>query len=312
VPPAKTVRRLERLLVVVPYIVRHPGTRIDELSGLFGVSQTDLTQDLNLLFMTGLPPYTPADLIDVDIEDGRVWIRMADYFSKPVRLTRNEALALFLRGKALLGTGLPEADALRSALGKIEEHLGPDVLGALRVEVEGGGTPETLEAVRQAASGSDRLEIDYYSASRDETTTRMIDPEQVFAALGNWYAVAWCHRAKAERLFRVDRIRAVRATGERFEPRGLLGAGRPLYARGKEDIHVRLRLGKAAEWVAEYYEVDRAVRRGGKLEVTIPTKDLTWVAKLLLRLGAEAEVLGPKELVDLTRRLADQTLVLYR
>ena len=112
--------RLRRLLAAVPYIIRHPGVRVSEVASLFGLAERDLLQDLNLLFMSGLPPYGPGDLIDVDVAEGRVWIGMADYFARPVRLTRSEALALYLKGKALLGApGLEEAPALRSALDKL-------------------------------------------------------------------------------------------------------------------------------------------------------------------------------------------------
>ena len=78
--------------------------------------------------------------------------------------------------------------------------------------------PEFLEAVRTAAEHDQRLEIDYWSAGRDELTTRRIDPTAVFFALGEWYVDAYCHRAAGDRLFRVDRIRGVRPTGEHFEP----------------------------------------------------------------------------------------------
>src|SRR6266496_2345791 len=67
----------------------------------------------------------------------------------------------------------------------------------------------------------------------------------------------------AERLFRVDRIRSARPTGEHFEPRGLHGAGRPLYTRSERDRPVRLRLGPAARWVVEYYETEHVQTLGG-------------------------------------------------
>jgi proteasome accessory factor C len=311
-PPAKTAERLRRLLALVPYAVRHPGTSVEELARVFDVDQGDLLNDLNLLFVTGLPPYGPGDLVDVQIEGGRVWISMADHFSRPVRLTRGEALALYLGAAALLGTEGPEAQALEDALKKLRHALGGEGLEELHVEVEQtAGRRGPLEAVRVAAESQERLEIDYYSASRDEVTTRQIDPEQVFSAIGNWYVVAWDRRSDQERMFRVDRIRDVRPTGETFEPRGLLGQGRPLYDRGAEDVRVRLLLHPGARWVAEYYEVEGASERGPDLEVVLPAKDLAWVAKLILRLGGEAEVLDPPELRDLAREAADQALGLY-
>jgi proteasome accessory factor C len=125
--------------------------------------------------------------------------------------------------------------------------------------------------------------------------------------------VAWDHLSGDERLFRVDRIRAVRPTGETFEPRGLLGAGRPLYTRSSRDISVRLVLGPSTRWVAEYYQTEASVQHAdGSMEVTLPAKDLAWVAKLILRLGGEARVLEPPELVEMVADAARRTLALYR
>jgi proteasome accessory factor C len=313
VPPSRMAVRLQRLLAVVPYVISHPGTPLPELSQVFGVGEADLTADLNLLFLTGLPPYTPGDMVDVEIEDGRVWIRMADHFSRPVRLTRAEATALYLKGTELLGaSGLPETDALRSALDKLAEGLGPEILGELKAEIGDPGLPGPLEAVRDAVAAREPVEIDYYSASRDEVGARRIDPEQLFSAMGNWYVVAWDHRADAERMFRLDRIREVRPTGERFDPRGLAGLGRELYTPSPQDVLVRLRLRPGARWVAEYYQMAEATEKDGAMEVTFPTKDLAWVAKLILRLGGEAEVLEPSDLRQLARAAAEEALAGYR
>ncbi len=283
---------------------------------MFDADEHELLDDLNLLFMSGLPPYGPGDLIDVDVSEGRVWIGMADYFARPVRLTRSEALSLYLKGKALLGApGLEEAPALRSALEKLERVLGPDLLEGLagRVEVgTGANTARNLAAVRRAAERHERVEIEYYTASRGELATRAIEPEHVFSAMGNWYAVAWDLRSNEERLFRADRVRAVTPTGETFEPRGLAGAGRPLYTRSERDIPVRLLLGPGARWVVEYYATsDARTHDDGSIEVTLPTKDLPWLAKLIIRLGGEAKVLAPPELADMVRRTAQATLALY-
>jgi proteasome accessory factor C len=303
--------------VVVPYLVKHPGTSIEELTRLFNVSQKDLLSDLNLLFVSGLPPYGPGDLIEVDVDDeGRVWVDMANYFARPLRLTRSEALALFLRGKELVGApGLPEAAALESALAKLGERLGPDTLGGVEGRVEAAsatGPSDVLDQLRQAAADHERVEVEYYAASRDETSTRNIDPEEVFTSLGNWYVVAWDVGADGERMFRVDRVKGVRQTGERFQPRGLVGAGRPMYSRSREDVPVRLLLRTGARWVAEYYETLDITEREDGLEVTIPARQLAWVVKLLLRLGGEATVLDPPELRKQVQEAARETLARYR
>lgn len=313
--PPKASERLRRLLVVVPYLVRHPGTAVSDAAELFGTSEADLLADLDLLFVSGLPPYGPGDLIDVDIQDGRIWIGMADYFARPLRMTRSEALAIYVRATALAGVpGLDEAQALSTALAKLARGLGPDALGELpdRVGAAAGRVVETLGTLRDAASAHERLRIEYYAASGAETTEREIDPEEVFFAVGNWYVAAWDHLSAQERLFRADRIRSVVATGEPFEPRGLQGAGRPLYTPGRDDVSVTLRLGPDARWMAEYYETGRQTEvEGGELEVELSAGRLEWLERLLLRLGTNAQVVAPAELKDRVRELASRTKERY-
>ena len=260
------------MLVIVPYLVQHPGSELSEVAKGFDVPVDRLRRDLDLLFMSGLPPYGPGDLIEVDVdEDDRIWISMAAHFARPLRLSRGEALALYLRGTELLGTaGLPDATALASALEKLRTSLGPETLGdAERIEMADPGAPiEALDPIREAS--------------------------------------------RERRRVRVDRIRRVEPTGERFSPRGLEGAGRSLYTPSDEDVSVRLRLAPAARWIAEYYTItDEQERADGSLDITLPARTLGWVARLLLRAGSDAIVLEPPELTVEVAALARSTLDRY-
>ena len=313
----KTSDRLGRMLAIVPYLVQHPGSALDDVAAAFGVAPAQLRRDLDLLFMSGLPPYGPGDLIDVDVdEDGHIWISMADHFSRPLQLTRIEALAVYLRGTELLALpGMPDAPSLAKALEKLRGSLGADALREAegRIEVaRRGAAPEHLDLLREAARTHERLAIEYFAASTGEWTTREIDPEEVFSGMGHWYVAAWDVDADAERLFRADRVRRAEPTGETFAPRGLQGAGRDLYSPTGEDVSVRLRLRPAARWIAEYYATtELEEREDGGVEVTLPARQLGWVARLLLRVGEDAEVVEPPELRDEVRRLARETLAAY-
>jgi proteasome accessory factor C len=306
------------MLAIVPYLVQHPGSVLDDVAVLFAVEADQLRRDLDLLFLSGLPPYGPGDLIDVDVdEDDQIWITMADHFARPLRLTRNEALALYLRATELVATpGLPEAPALQSALRKLRDSLGPETLGeaAARIEIAARGTrsPQHLDALRAASRNHRRVRIDYFATSTGEWTTRTIEPEEVFADLGNWYTAAWDVAAEDERLFRVDRMRQATVTQETFRPRGLAGAGRELYRPGDADVPVRLRLRPGARWIAEYYATTDPIEHDeDSLDVTLPARQLGWVAGLLLRVWPDAEVLEPSELTEQVRDVARRTLARY-
>jgi len=305
------------MLAIVPYLVQHPGSALTEVAKAFGVPPSQLRRDLDLLFMSGLPPYGPGDLIDVDVdEDGHIWISMADHFSRPLRLTRIEALAVYLRGTELLATpGMPDAPTLAKALEKLRSSLGAEKLREAdgRIEIgRGGRAPEYLDVLREAGRAHERLSIEYFAASTGEWSRREIEPEEVFSGMGHWYVAAWDVGADAERLFRVDRVRSAVPTGERFSARGLRGAGRDLYSPTSEDVAVRLRLRPAARWIAEYYATtDIEEKDDGGVEVTLPARQLGWVARLLLRVGDDAAVVEPKDLLEETRRLARETLARY-
>jgi proteasome accessory factor C len=297
------------MLVVVPYLVKHPGTPLADAARLFDADERVLRRDLELLQMAGLPPYLPGDLIEVDIDaDDSVWIRMADHFARPLRITRQEAMAVRLRAAELLATpGVPEAPDLASAVAKLDEALGASAL----VAVGAGDPPRLLDAVRSASADHQRIKIAYVDAG-GERSERVVDPESVFADTGHWYVTAWDTGADGERLLRVDRILELEPSGETFPPRGLQGAGRPLYSPGPHDVPVRLRLDPDARWVSEYYATSEVVELGdGVVEATLPAGDLEQIARLLLRLGPGAEVLEPPGLADRVRALARQALARY-
>jgi proteasome accessory factor C len=306
------------MLAIVPYLVQHPGSALTDVATAFGVAPAQLRRDLDLLFMSGLPPYGPGDLIDVDVdEDGHIWISMADHFSRPLQLTRIEALAVYLRGTELLALpGMPDAPSLAKALEKLRSSLGAEALGEAEGRIEiarRGRAPEHLEILRDAARAHERLSIDYFAASTGEWSHREIEPEEVFSGMGHWYVAAWDVDADAERLFRADRVRSAVSTDETFSPRGLRGAGRDLYSPTGEDVAVRLRLRPAARWIAEYYATTELEEQDdGGVEVTLPARQLGWVARLLLRVGDDAIVVEPTELRDEVRWLARETIARYR
>ena len=134
---------------------------------------------------------------------------------------------------------LPEAPALASAVAQAARRARSrhGRRRATRSRPRKPGRPaEHLETLRRAAREHERLTIEYFAGSTGEWSTRDIEPEEVFSAMGNWYVAAWDVGADDERLFRADRIRAVASPGSTFEPRGLEGAGRALYTPTGEEV----------------------------------------------------------------------------
>jgi proteasome accessory factor C len=291
---APAAERLGRLLAIVPWVAAQDGPPMAEVCRRFGVGEKELVEDLNLLFMCGVYPFTPDVLIDVDVTEGRVWIRMADYFRRPLRLSPQEGLALVSAGSALLSVPGADADgALATALVKLENVLGVGAEDGLDIELA-QFTPTVLHAVRQAVDHHQKVELDYYSFGRDGHSTRVVQPWRVFNANGQWYLSAWCELAVGERLFRVDRISRVEVLPGRFEPPpGGPAASTDIYHPGPNDPLVVLDLDPPAHWVAEQYPNEGVeVRPGGVLRVNLRTSQKAWLARLLLRGGPDVRVVA--------------------
>jgi proteasome accessory factor C len=309
---APAAERLGRLLAIVPWIAAHDGPLMSEVGRRFGVGEEELLQDLNLLFMCGVYPFTPDVLIDVDMAEGRVWIRMADYFRRPLRLSPQEGLALLSAGSALLSVPGADADgALATALAKLENVLGVGAEDGLDIELA-QVTPTVLHAVRQAVDRHQKVELDYYSFGRDGHSTRVVEPWRVFNANGQWYLSAWCELAVGERLFRVDRISRAEVLPARFEPPpGAPAASTDIYHPGPDDALVVLDLDPPAHWVAEHYPNEGVeVRPDAVLRVGLRTSQKAWLARLLLRGGPDIRVVEGDGTV--AAEAADQILGRYR
>jgi proteasome accessory factor C len=284
--------RLRRLLAVVPWVVAQDGPRLRDVCARFGMSEKELVEELELLWCCGVHPFTPDTLMDVTFEDDRVWIRYADWFDRPLRLTPEEGLALVAAGTALLAVpGTDPEGPLARGLAKLAGVLGIDTTGA--VEVTLGAVPDgLLDALRAAVTDRHQVEIDYYAYGRDERTRRVVDPYAVFAAEGEWYLTAWCHLAQGERRFRLDRIRSLVTLPSTFEPPASAPAPAVFDAR-PDDPRVVLDLTPRARWVAEQYPTESVEGRpDGGLRVTLAIAEDAWLERLLLRLGPEAKVVS--------------------
>lgn len=284
--------RVLRMLSIVPWIAAHDGPRVDEVCERFGLTRPQLLDDLNVVQFVGLPPYTPDRLIEVILEGDRVWVRFAEVFARPLRLTPDQALALVAAGAALADSGGDDAitGPLATGLAKLADLMGIAPSEAIAIRL-GASRPEVLESLRQAVRDQRRVHLDYFAYHRDQATSRDVDPYRVFAASGAWYVVGHCHLAGGVRTFRVDRIRGLEVLDAVFERPADVDAETGAFDLDPDTPRVLLDLAPSARWVVETYPADEYHERAdGSVRARLPVASRTWLERLLLRLGPDAEV----------------------
>ena len=321
--------RMARLLGVVPWVVRQGGAHLDEIAARFDYPREQLLEDLTQrLFFVGVHPFTPDTLIEVHISDGIVDIEYADWFSQPMRLTGEEATRLLAAGRTMLdmsegrrlaGRGGQDGDdagaePLLRALTRLSLSLGSGATSAVdHIDVCLGQAPtETLDDLRRAISGRRQIEIEYYSQGRDAMTSRVVDPARLLSHDGAWYLFGWCHRVRAERVFRVDRIRTLAVLDSDAEV-DLPPGPTPKLSIDSVDRTVTLRLAPEAAWAADYHAArERTERPDGSVDAVFAVASESWLARRLVQLGPHAEIIGLHGAIDPDLRAATAARMLER
>lgn len=315
--PATGTSQVVRLLGLMPYIARRPGITVSALAAEFGVSEKQITADLNLLMLCGEPGYYPHELIDMtfDESDGRVAISYDAGLDRPVTLTSEEALTLTVALQALAATpGLVDTAAVHSALAKISD--------AVAITIPTTLVPEESQAdygpiLRTAIADQHRVQLRYFSAWRDTVSDRQVDPLRLLAIDGRTYLEGFCYQAEDIRRFRLDRMDDVQVLDQKIDPQRW-HQPQPVLApyTPRDDVSiVTLALAPAASWVAEYYHMSSItydVSRPGWITAQLSGGNDDWIIRLVLSLGGSAIIVDRPELASAVAARAQAALAGYR
>lgn len=166
-----------------------------------------------------------------------------------------------------------------------------------------------------------RLDLEYRSRSRDESTRRTVSPQRLVHYRDNWYLDAWCHMREGLRIFAVDRIDTARLLDDVADDLGdeeldqRLARSYGIFSGVPRATAILRFSAHMARWVAE--ESWHPQQQGqwltdGRYELTIPFADPTELVRDVLRFGADVEVVRPETLRQLVSKQLATALDQYR
>ncbi|MEU7532227.1 YafY family protein [Saccharothrix sp. NPDC042600] len=216
-------------------------------------------------------------------------------------------------------TGIGEASV--RALAKLEQVLPSRLrrrvaaLGAATVPVDLAGDgpgvdPEHLASIAGAIANRERLRFHYRAADGSESR-RHVEPTALVPSGRRWYLLAFDVERDDWRVFRVDRVERVLATGARAAVRELPAADAATYMRERmlsgppvyrAEVTVDLPLRAVRERLGDTPEELREVGEG-RTWLRTHADTLEYVAFRIVLLGCDFEVHTPVELVSYLRDL---------
>jgi proteasome accessory factor C len=283
--------RAIRLIDLVPYLHNHPGISLKEVAEEFGVTVPEIVKDLDLLFMCGLPGYTPLELIDLSIDDGIVSLREPQNLNSPRRFSQTEALIIRM-ALAALEELLPDSKrfkvkALREKFTRLFANQIPNEAISFESDVE----RTKLKTIADSLSLGQKLLITYVNPTKSEITERKISVTRVVPETKRTLVEAWCDLSNGIRTFNLANMKSVNLIEEdsvREAPTESETLIKATLRATEDNRFIKENAAQISE-SGDHYQIDifqdewlvrSALAQGGELQVSSPSRIRKRIAQL--------------------------------
>jgi len=297
------------MLALLPYLKRGETVALADLAHAVGSTIPEVAADLTTLSFCGVPPFTPDEMIDLEIDGDTVRIFGAPpALDRPVRLSPREARALVT---ALDAVGHGSDDPLVARL--LEAASADFDSSALAATVRAGDGDSPVATIysvlADAIDQAEKVRIEYFTASSGTHSTRVIQPHSLLNERGAWYVSGYCENACEVRTFRLDRIREATPTGEYFETPAAPAEATTVPTGDDLSIAV-LRIAPRAhhseerDWPGECFNP----KPNGAVFAEVPYSSATWVARRVVAGLGSIDAIETEEVREAVRDIARAAL----
>jgi predicted DNA-binding transcriptional regulator YafY len=296
-------KRALRTMDLVPYILENPGISTIDLAAKFSVTQKQIEKDLQLIFLCGLPGYTPYELIDLTFEDGIVSIIEPQVLTKPRNFSSNEMVVIKLGLEILREINVNEPnklDKISTLLQKVHRDTDQD---SVLLAKEMSSTPY-YSVINTAISQRKQLSIEYQSVSKDQLSTRLIVPYNISMLNGNLYLSAYDMDRQSDRVFKLDLISKCEI-GVRTE----LDLVKTTSIDQIVELMVDVKLTNFIERNTSII-VDQRLTADG-IKVTLKVNNLEWISRAVISNAPNINVISPIALSEMIEQRAKNLLNAY-
>jgi predicted DNA-binding transcriptional regulator YafY len=309
------LRQEERIIRLDQLLRNRDRTTAQKLASELEVSERTIRADITFL----------KDRLHAPILYGK---KQGFYYEDPTwrlstyPLTQGELFALTLGARMLKAySGTAYRQELETAIARLSERL-PEQnwvdlqkLSEEHLLFRAGATidldPVIWNNLENACHRQQSVQMTYYTASRNDTSDRVFDPYLLHIYRGtNPYVIGYCHNRKMIRWFRVDRVRKLELTIEKFvresdfDPRQYLDA---IFQHEVGDGAVEIEIefdAATAPYIRErkWHPSQEIVEHPDEsLKLLMTVSGLNDIKRWVLSYGKGARVLSPLKLVAMIR-----------
>jgi proteasome accessory factor C len=304
--------RFARLVTLASILIKagRAGERVPiaEVCESLQLSEDELREDINVLNVVNFGGGSYVLYAEIKEEEGEIEVDpepYSDNFDRPARLLPVEAKAL-IAAIDLIGEHIPEG-SLTSARKKIVAALGEDPMEqGLQVAPTSGDDSDVARLVSKAIVSRRMIELEYYKENEDELSERKVEPYALTNGREGWYVASFDPDRDAMRHFRLDRIKSVNVTDEKFEPRPEVDPAAEVdgwLRTGEVEASRSARVWVSPERARWAREARRVVEEwsNGAVVVELSFAGVDWLVREILKEAGDAAVLEPEDARDAVR-----------
>ena len=294
--------RALRAMDLIPYIVENPGVSTSELAQKFSVTVKQIEEDLSLIFMCGLPGYTPYDLIDLVFEDGIVSVIDPQVLTKPRNFSKAEHVAIVLGLEILKNLAGDKPDyqlKISQVLSKLNKSV-PNIEVVLKNEQ----SFQYFQVINQAIKLSRSLQIVYNSESKDEQKIRSVIPVRMFLQNAQVYLVAHDPDSGIEKVFKLSNLTACELGDIVKIPSSIVHEESFKVEILVDDKH-RMFIERNSSIIVEQRQIV------GATKATIKVKSMDWIKRAIVSNAPGIQVISPPDLASWVKETASKMISLY-
>jgi len=296
-------QRALRTMDLIPYILENPGITTNELAEKFNTTQGQIEKDLQLIFLCGLPGYTPYELIDLTFEDGIVSVIEPQVLNKPRNFSSSEIVVIKLGLEILKEINARDLLKLKKIDGILNKiNSGADKNSFLLAEQI--NSTHFYSQISLAISQKRVLKIEYKSLAKDSLSKRIILPGRISMSNGSLYLSAYDIERQSDRVFKMELISSCE-TGEIFKEN-------PTQANETNQIIELWVDEKMTNFIERNTSIIIAQQKvTGGLQVTLKVNNLEWLARSIMSFAPDIMVISPASLSDRINQRARDVLDTY-
>ncbi|MGD0454069.1 MAG: WYL domain-containing protein [Solirubrobacteraceae bacterium] len=304
--------RFARLVTLASILIKagREGERvvIAEICERLQISEEELREDVNVLNVVNFGGGSYVLYAEFKEEEGEIEVDpepYSDNFDRPARLLPVEAKAL-VAAIDLIGEHIPEG-SLTSAREKIVAALGEDPMEqGLQVAPTSGDDSDVARLVSKAIVARKMIELEYYKENEDQISPRRVEPYALTNGREGWYVASFDPERGGVRHFRLDRIKHVNVTDERFEPRPEVDPAAEVdgwLRTGEVPASATARVWVSPERARWAREARRVVEEwgDGSVVVELSFAGVDWLVREILKEAGDAAVLEPEDAREAVR-----------